>query len=160
MKLAEALGTGGQSAGWGSYANQQRKAANWLLGLALGAFVAAAGFALWLAITAHADTALTWQRTVAKLAVTTAFGLVGGYLASQSGEHRHQERIARRRHLDLLALPLFIAELEETDRHATVQKLAENGFLIPDPMEPSTTKGVPTRDLGKIIESIGKVAKS
>lgn len=30
MKLAEALGTGAQSAGWGSYADQQRKAANWL----------------------------------------------------------------------------------------------------------------------------------
>ena len=157
MKLAEALGTGAQSAGWGSYADQQRKAANWLLGGAIVAFLAAAGFAASLAVLAtNTDVELSWQRIVTKLAVTTAFGLVGGYLASQSGEHRQQERLARRRHLDLLALPLFIAELGDTERHTIVQKLAEGGFLTPEPAPTSKgpRKGVPASQLADIITAV------
>lgn len=161
MKLAEALGTGAQSAGWGSYADQQRKAANWMLGGAIGAFLAAAGFAAWLAVIA-ADTTVTlsWQRIVTKLAVTTAFGLVGGYLASQSGEHRHQERLARRRQLDLLALPLFIAELEDTDRNIIVKALAEAGFLTPEPLSiaKSPRRGIGAQQVSEMIASAVKAA--
>lgn len=123
------------------------------------AFVTAASFAAWVAIAAaDTDVELSWQRIVTKLAVTTTFGLVGGYLASQSGEHRNQERLARRRHLDLLALPLFIAELNDTERHTIVKTLAEGGFLTPEPAPAvrGPRKGVPTSQIADIIAAANR----
>ena len=117
----------------------------------------AAGVAGWLAYVAADNTVnLTWQRIVAKLTITTAFGLVGTYLATQSGEHRHQERLARRRHLDLLALPLFIAKLDDKDQTSIVTKLAEQGFLTPEAVPPvkGPRKGVSLDQLPELVTAL------
>jgi len=155
MKVASALGTGAQSAGWGSYADKERKAANWMRGLAIASFSAAVAFAIALAFSVAKDTkTVEWHWIATKVAVATAFGLVGGYLSAQSTEHRHQERMARRRHLDLLALPLFIAKLEPTDRDNIVKQLASSSFLTPEP--PHVTKAQ-RKSLG--IDQIREIAE-
>ncbi len=133
MEIAEALGTGAQSAGWGEYATQQRDEALKLSKWASAAFAGAALFGAWLAITS-ADTGVSWQRVATKLGVVVALGLLGGYLASQSNDHRAQEVMARKRHLDLLALPPFIANLDDEVQRDIRKKLAEQGFLTPEPL--------------------------
>ncbi len=157
MEIAEALGTGAQSAGWGEYATQQRKTALTFSVAATISFVAAAVFGAWLAISA-AESDLSWQRVATKLGVVLALALLGGYLASQSSEHRTQEVVARKRHLDLLALPPFIANLDEGVQRDIRQKLAEQGFLTPEPMPiaKGPRKGLSEATLLELIKTLSK----
>jgi hypothetical protein len=55
---------------------------------------------------------------------------VASYLASQSREHREQERQARRRHLDLKALGPFIVDLPAERQQDIRCELALKAFLV------------------------------
>ena len=53
----------------------------------------------------------------------------------------------------LLALPLFIAQLDDTKQQEIVAKLAEEGFLTPDPkpVPKNPRKGIPASQIPEII---------
>ena len=59
---------------------------------------------------------------------------LAGYVATQSGHHRLREEQARRRELDLLALPAFIATLPEDEKEEITGQVATKLFLSKRPL--------------------------
>jgi hypothetical protein len=96
---AETIGDRVLTGDYGMYAAAERRSANQIRYAAIAFLAAAAGFAVWAAF-AVSKGEITWQRLVAKLGVTVVPSGVASYLASQSREHREQERQARRRRSD------------------------------------------------------------
>jgi hypothetical protein len=156
-KVSGALGNDALAGGFGTYANEQRTSANWLLGGAITSLGLAALVAIILAVAAaHGNE--TWQRFGSKALVTVALAGLGSYLAVQSAEHRSQEKFARRRHLDLLALGPFIVELDATKQELIRETLALKSFMVEDqPIANSPTrlhKGLSVSDLIKLIQEL------
>jgi hypothetical protein len=138
---------------YGTHAEKERKTANKLRWLAGFSFFAGAGFAVWASIVASQEPGITWQRLAAKLATTAIFAGLGGYLASQSAEHRHEERKVRRRFLDLKALGPFIALLPNNKQEEIRDALAQRAFFEPEPLPVarSPRRGVSVDDITKLV---------
>jgi hypothetical protein len=153
QSTAESVGDRVLTGDYGMYAAVERKSANLLRYGAIASLAAAAGFAVWAAL-AVSKGEITWQRLAAKLAVTVVFSGLASYLASQSREHREQERQARRRHLDLKALGPFIVDLPAELQQNIRNELALKAFLI-EKAELAETK-VPKK--GVSIEQLKAIA--
>lgn len=130
----QTIGKEASASHYGTYADEQRRAAfRWSVGVLL-ALAAAAGFLVWAAIE-HMD---TWHSAAARYALGAIF--VGGatYAGRQSALHRALERQARQRELAIAALGSFLADVPaESVRRL---KLAIAGDLFIDDGAPDASR--------------------
>lgn len=111
---------------YGKHADQQAKQANlWRL-ISMGLAAAALLIAAYVAIAVDAST--EWQRLVAKLGVSAAFGGVAAYAARQSSLHRAQERKFRALELELAAFGPFTEDLPDEQRDSLRATMADRAF--------------------------------
>lgn len=89
---------------------------------------------------------------LAKTLGSLVFVGLAGYIATQSGHHRAREEQARRRELDLVALPTFIATLPDDQKEDITREAATTLFVAP----PSLSDG--TQDAALTRESISLVS--
>lgn len=89
---------------------------------------------------------------LAKAIGSLVFAGLAGYVATQSGHHRLREEQARRRELDLLALPAFIATLPDDEKEEITGQVATQLFLS----QAATSNGKPEAALTK--ESISLIS--
>jgi hypothetical protein len=126
--MSQAVGDGLLTGDYGKYAHAEGRKADHLRLGAVAALIVSATVATWAAYSATTGN-VTWQRLASKLAVTAVLAGLASYLASQSKEHREQERSARRRSLDLRALGPFIVDLPSDQQDAIRNALAMKSFL-------------------------------
>ncbi len=146
---------------YGEHADSERKSADRLRYAAGASFALGAVFAVWASFAAASDPGITWQRLVAKLATTVVFAGLGGYLASQSAEHRHEERRVRRRFLDLKGLGPFIAQLPPEKQAEIRDELSLRAFFEPEPAPAPRPprRGLSVDDAGKLFSMARDVKK-
>lgn len=150
------------SGDYGVHAGEEGKVANKLRGLAVASLVLAVAVALWAAVIASTGN-ITWQRFVAKTATTIVLSGLASYLASQSREHREEERRARRRHLDLRTLGPFIVDLPLEEQHQIRAEIARKAFIetseAPAQREPILRGRLSLDSATKLIELGSSIAK-
>lgn len=145
------IGATGTAAGYGEEANSQKKTADRLRGLAIFFGLLAAGLAVWAVIHAERSSNPSLTVVISKAVGSLVFAGLAGYVATQSGHHRLREEQARRRELDLLALPAFIATLPEEEKEEITGQVATKLFLT----QATTPTGKPEAALTK--ESISLI---
>jgi hypothetical protein len=128
-ELVDAVGNLGTAAGYGKYASNQKRNADWLRNGAVLVVLSAVGFAIWALSTAAGD--LTWQRSVAKLTVVALLGGLAAYLGRQSGVHRDREAAAKKVELELTALDPYLALMEPEQRDGVKIDIAKKLFGQP-----------------------------
>jgi hypothetical protein len=138
------IGGVGTAAGYAKEAKAQRKTANGLRWLAIAFGLAAAGFAVWAILHAENETSPSVAVVISKALGSLVFAGLAGYVATQSAHHRLREEQARKRELDLLALPAFIATLPDEEKEDITGQIATKLFVTetsaPHPGEPALTK--------------------
>lgn len=132
----QTIGKEASASHYGTYADEQRKAAfRWSLGV-LSSLAAAAGFLIWAAIE-HAD---TWHSTTARYALGVVFIGAATYAGRQSALHRALERQARQRELAIGALGSFLADVPPESVQTLKLGVAAVLFIdegAPDPAQAS-----------------------
>lgn len=99
------------AADYGQWANLQGKSAfKWTCAAVSFAVLTAIALVIAVAFSDLSDDSV--QFMVAKGSVGLVGLIVAGYCAHQAAEHRHQERVAKRLHLDLNALEPFLRHVE------------------------------------------------
>jgi DNA repair exonuclease SbcCD ATPase subunit len=131
-----AIATTGIVGGYKQEADRQAKTANNLRRGAIAALLAAALLAVWAVIHAQANDA-SIEEVVSKALASVVFGVLAGYLASQSGRHREREAAARKREIDLAAFGPFIQDLPAEQREKAIAELAARLFGQDDAVAPS-----------------------
>lgn len=120
---------------YGKWAARQAKAAlNWTIATVFIGLCTAV--ALYIAIDSTADDSI--QFTLYKTGVSVIGLIVAGYCARQAAEHRREERVAKRLHLDLNALEPFLEQVE--DPAALRTEIAKRVFV---PQQPEQLEPVP-----------------
>jgi gas vesicle protein len=128
--LVAALGAVGASGGYGTYAEQQRRAANfwrWVVVAALG--VVGIGAILFVATLPSGE--VNWQRYTAKVLISVPLFAIAGYAATQSNKHRRAERQARKAELELAALEPYLSLLPPEKRDEIKTQVALRFFGQP-----------------------------
>jgi hypothetical protein len=151
QEITSFVGGTSTAAGYGKEANAQKKIADGLRGLAIFFGLLAAGLAVWAVIHAEQQSNPPLSVVLAKAVGSLVFAGLAGYVATQSGHHRLREEQARRRELDLLALPAFIATLPEEEKEEITGQVASKLFLS----QATTSNGIPEAALNK--ESISLI---
>jgi hypothetical protein len=138
------IGGVGTAAGYAKEAKAQLKTANGLRWLAIIFGLAAAGFAVWAILHAENETNPSVAVVISKALGSLVFAGLAGYVATQSAHHRLREEQARKRELDLLALPAFIATLPDEEKEDITGQIATKIFLTEaassNGSEPALTK--------------------
>jgi hypothetical protein len=139
------IGGVGTAAGYAKEAKAQLKTANGLRWLAIAFGLAAAGFAVWAILHAENETNPSVAVVISKALGSLVFAGLAGYVATQSAHHRLREEQARKRELDLLALPAFIATLPDEEKEDITGQIATKLFVTPatspaNGSEPALTK--------------------
>lgn len=147
------IGSTGTSAGFKDEADAQMTTANWLRALAILFGLAAAGLAIWAIVHAQGSDDPSLTVVLAKTVGSLVFVGLAGYIATQSGHHRAREEQARRRELDLVALPPFIAALPE-DQKEEITREAATALFVSAPF-----LGDKKEDSALTKESIGLVGQ-
>jgi gas vesicle protein len=150
QEITSFVGGTSTAAGYGKEASAQKKIADNLRRLAIFFGLLAAGLAVWAVIHAERSSNPSLTVVLAKAVGSLVFAGLAGYVATQSGHHRAREEQARRRELDLLALPAFIATLSDDEKEEITGQVATNLFLAQTPLT-----GKPEAALTK--ESIGLI---
>lgn len=116
---------------YGKWAARQAKIAiNWTIAtVVIGLGIAVA---LYVAIDSTADDSI--QFTLYKTGVSVIGLIVAGYCARQAAEHRREERVAKRLHLDLNALEPFLENVQ--DPAALRTEIAKRVFVPEQPDKP------------------------
>jgi hypothetical protein len=151
QEITSFVGGTSTAAGYGKEADAQKKIADGLRGLAIFFGLLAAGLAVWAVIHAEQQSNPPLSVVLAKAVGSLVFAGLAGYVATQSGHHRLREEQARRRELDLLALPAFIATLPEEEKEEITGQVASKLFLS----QATTSNGIPEAALNK--ESISLI---
>jgi len=151
QEITSFVGGTSTAAGYGKEANAQKKIADGLRWLAIFFGLLAAGLAVWAVIHAEQQNNPPLSVVLAKAVGSLVFAGLAGYVATQSGHHRLREEQARRRELDLLALPAFIATLPEEEKEEITGQVASRIFLS----QATTSNGIPEAALNK--ESISLI---
>ena len=129
-KLLDATSRHAIAGDYGKWASRQADiAARWTIAtvvIGLGTAVA-----LYLAIDSTADDSI--QFTLYKTGVSIIGLIVAGYCARQAAEHRREERVAKRLHLDLAALEPFLENVE--DPAALRTEIARRVFVPEQPQQ-------------------------
>jgi hypothetical protein len=97
---------------------------------------------------------------VAKTVGSLVFAGLAGYVATQSGHHRAREEQARRRELDLLALPAFIATLPDEEKEEITGQVATRLFLSPVPADSKSEPALTKESISLISLLLDAVRKS
>lgn len=129
QEITSFVGGTSTAAGYGKEADAQRGIADRLRWLAILFGLFAAGLAVWAVLHAEGDKNPSLTVVIAKAVGSLVFAGLAGYVATQSGHHRLREEQARRRELDLLALPAFIATLSDDEKEEITGQVATNLFL-------------------------------
>jgi chemotaxis protein histidine kinase CheA len=104
---------------YGAWADAQgRQAFRWTMAT-IGFAVATAGVLLFLLLHVKAAEASSTSYIVFKTSIGFVMLAVAGYCASQAAQHRHEERTAKRLHLDLAALEPFLKQVENPEELRT-----------------------------------------
>jgi hypothetical protein len=151
QEITSFVGGTSTAAGYGKEANAQKRIADGLRWLAIFFGLLAAGLAVWAVIHAEQQSNPPLSVVLAKAVGSLVFAGLAGYVATQSGHHRLREEQARRRELDLLALPAFIATLPEEEKEEITGQVASKLFLS----QATTSNGIPEAALNK--ESISLI---
>ena len=154
------IGSTGTSAGYKDEADAQKSAADSLRRLAIAFGLAAAGLAIWAIV--HAQSQENPSLTVVLAKALGSLVLVGiaGYIANQSGHHRAREEQARRRELDLVALPPFIASLPDDQKEDITGDAAAKLFVAQPAVRDGKSEPALTKEsislVGLLLEAIRK----
>lgn len=130
----QTIGKEASASHYGTYANQQRKAAFWWSILVLVALGAAAAFLLWAAAKHEMD---SWHSATGRYALGVVFVGAATYAGRQSALHRRLERQSRQRELAIGALGSFLADVEPEDVHALKLGVAAELFIDDRETEPA-----------------------
>jgi hypothetical protein len=145
QKITGLVGGTSTAAGYGEEANSQKKIADNLRWLAILFGLLAAGLAVWAVVHAEQQSNPPLSVVLAKAIGSLVFAGLAGYVATQSSHHRLREEQARRRELDLLALPAFIATLPDGEKEEITGQVATQLFLS----QGATSGGKPEAALTK-----------
>jgi hypothetical protein len=129
QEITSFVGGTSTAAGYGKEAKAQKKIADGLRWLAISFGLLAAGLAVWAVVHAQQETDPSLTVVLSKVVGSLVFAGLAGYVATQSGHHRLREEEARRRELDLLALPAFIATLPNDEKEDITGQVATRLFL-------------------------------
>lgn len=129
QEITSFVGGTSTAAGYGKEAKSQERIADRLRWLAIFFGLLAAGLAVWAVVHAEKETDPSLTVVLAKAVGSLVFAGLAGYVATQSGHHRLREEEARRRELDLLALPAFIATLPDDEKEDITGQVATRLFL-------------------------------
>lgn len=129
-KVLEAVGVNSTATDFGSYAKDQRKAADSWRRIATVVFVLAGAWFIYSSLPSFTDGNDLWESSLARLGVTAAVAGVGAYAARESSQHRRQERQAKQVQLVLAALEPFIANLPEDEQNEIRAESARAIFVI------------------------------
>lgn len=153
--LLEAIGVNATATHYGNYANQQQQAANgWRLAAIAVFTLAAAWFALSFALWHDTvNSSSGWALLIGRWGGTAATAGAGLYAARESGQHRREERSARRVQLVLTALDPFIANMDPEVQRELRKATAEAIFVLPKDAPSGTSKDA---DASGLAEPIGK----
>jgi chemotaxis protein histidine kinase CheA len=147
-----ALAGRAMAAGYGKYADDERRTANWLR---RGAVAAGAVAILWsVGVAAFAlSSAFEWTLLLRFLAAVPMLA-IALYLGEQSGKHRDTERQARRSELELAALDPYLASLDPVKRGEVKEKLADRMFA-----QPQVPTEAPSDVIGRLFDLLEKLIK-
>jgi hypothetical protein len=152
------IGSTGTSAGFRDEADAQRRSANWLRFIAILFGLAAAGLAVWAIVHAERSDDPSLTVVLAKTLGSLVFVGIAGYIATQSGHHRAREEQARRRQLDLVALPPFIAALPEDQKEDITREAATTLFVSPTALSDGKQEAALTKEsislVGLLLDAI------
>lgn len=152
------IGSTGTSAGFRDEADAQRRAANWLRFIAILFGLAAAGLAIWAIVHAQGSDDPSLTVVLAKTLGSLVFVGIAGYIATQSGHHRMREERARRRQLDLVALPPFIAALPEDQKEDITREAANTLFVSPPVLPDGKQEAALTKEsislIGLLLDAV------
>lgn len=130
-QILGAVGINATAGDYGKYAEQQEKAANLWRGWATCLFVAAAVVFTVFVFTPFLDhqiDAQWWEYALQRLGAPVGLAGVASFMARESGQHRRQQRIAKRAHLTLNSLEPFVATLPRQQRHEIRAETARKLF--------------------------------
>jgi hypothetical protein len=129
--LLGALAGRAMAGGYGKYADDQRRAADWLRRGAVAVGAVAILWSIGVAVFALSS-AFEWVLLLRFLAAVPILA-IALYLGEQSGKHRDAERQARRSELELAAIDPYLASLEPVKRGEVKEKLADRMFAQQQP---------------------------
>lgn len=150
--LLGALAGRAMASGYGKYADDQRRAADWLR---RGAVTFGAVAILWsVGVAVFAlNSAFEWVLLLRFLAAVPILA-IALYLGEQSGKHRDTERQARRSELELAALDPYLASLEPVKRSEVKEKLADRMFA-----QQQAPAEAPSKVLDRLFDLLEKAIK-
>jgi hypothetical protein len=153
-KVVDAVGAIGVSGGYGKYAAEQKRNADWLRVVAVGSLLAVLVIGGWY-LYESAGFAFDWARVATRLWLTVPLFAIAAYCVAQSGKHRENERQARKIELELAALDPYLSLFEEKERNEIKADLAKRLFGQPlAPVGPDDTVGAPQL-LDALIRLVG-----
>ncbi len=127
VKTVGAIGATAMSGGYQLAAKREEDEADKLRKVTIWALIAAALVSLGsLALSVFWD--FEWGTLVTKAFAAVPLLLLAGYVASESGKHREQARIARQIEQQLASLDSYLAVLDDADQHEIKKHLADRFF--------------------------------
>ena len=147
-----ALAGRAMAAGYGKYADDERRAANWLRRGAVAAGALAIVWSVGVALFAFSS-AFEWTLLLRFLAAVPMLA-IALYLGEHSGKHRETERQARRSELELAALDPYLASLDPVKRGEVKEKLADRMFA----RQQAPTEA-PSDVIGRLFDLLEKLIK-
>ncbi|MFJ4108313.1 hypothetical protein [Oerskovia enterophila] len=136
VKVLQAVGANSTATDFGTYANEQNKAATTWRSIAAAVFGVAGVWFIASSFPWYGEGATGWEAALARLGVTAAVAGVGAYAARESSQHRREERRAKQVQLALTALEPFIANLPDTEQK-DIRAAAAQAIFVLRPEEPS-----------------------
>lgn len=156
-KVLEAVGVNSTATDFGTYANEQRAAANrWRQGAAV-VFVLAGVWFIASSFPWFANDAEIWESAIARIGVTAAVAGVGLYAARESSQHRRQERRSKQVQLVLTALEPFIANLDVEEQDRIRVQSAEAIFVLRDTQDANSDDAALNGVLGLANSLVAKI---
>ena len=147
-----------QAGAYSSYANEEKKTANWLRIIAFILMITGVGVLLvpevirmWSDITKYV---LEWKNVLGRSFFALILFIPGFYLARESSRHRNNEIINRRRELILSTIDPYLALLKTEKADDIKAEIAKNIFS-----EGSLPLGQSTDDTGNLIAQITNLVK-
>lgn len=147
-----------QAGAYSSYANEERKTANWLRFMAFILMIAGVGILLvpelmrmWSDITTYV---LEWKSVLGRSFFALILFIPGFYLARESSRHRNNEIINRRRELILSTIDPYLALLDAEKADSIKAEIAKSIFS-----EGALPLDQSTDDTGNLIAQITNLVK-
>lgn len=151
-----------QAGAYAKYANEEKVSANWYRRMAIGSMVAAAlvmfapEFISWLQ--QSATYTVDWQRALYRLPFSLILFAPALYLAKESGRHRTNEVLNRRRQHILTTIGPYLALLPKDKADAIKADVAKNIFSesLQHPEDKSPDAGAIAMQVSQLFSSLAK----